>query len=173
MEPKPITLQKPFVVPFELLIYTIIFTIPLVLSGPQWITGTLVNYLLLMYAITFPKKNIILIAVLPSIAALGNSILFGLLTPFLLYFLPFIWIGNIVLMKFVRYCYPRKCLTRALFLSAATKSIIIFSAAAIYFHFEIVPRIFLYSMGIMQLYTAFAGGLLTFITLKILKKKYA
>jgi hypothetical protein len=170
MEPKTIALPRSVLFSFEIAIYAIAFTVPLLVAGPQWLTGTLVNYFLFMYALAFPKKNFVAIAVLPSIAALGHGVLFGPFTPFLIYFLPFIWIGNIVLIKVFLALNKKMNIPFAVFLSSFVKVLVLFLAASIYFQLNIVPRMFLSSMGIIQLYTALAGGIVALMTLKLIKK---
>ena len=47
-------------------------------------------------------------------------------------------------------------------IGAAIKTLFLFSAAFILVNVNILPAIFLTAMGLMQLYTAIAGGLLAF-----------
>lgn len=170
MESKTIALPQSIFFLFEIAIYAVSFTVPLLVAGPQWLTGTAVNGLLFIYAMAFPKKNFVTIAVLPSIAALGHGILFGPFTPFLIYFLPFIWIGNIVLMKLFLVLNKKMYIPFAVFLSSLVKVLVLFFAASIYFQLHIVPRMFITSMGIIQLYTALAGGIIGFISFRLIKK---
>lgn len=170
MEPKTIALPKSILFQFEIGIYAIAFAVTFLVSGPQWLTGTLVNYLLFMYISAFPKKNIVTIAVLPSIAAVGHGVLFGPATPFLLYFLPFIWIGNLGLMKLFAFLLGKTSFSTAVLVSSIVKVVILFVAASVYFQAGIVPKLFLSSMGIIQFFTAVSGGMLSLISLKLMKK---
>ncbi len=172
MGPQTITLPKSILYRVEFVIYGLAFAVPLFVAGPQLLTGTIVNYLLFIYALLFPKKNFIPIAVLPSIAALSHGILFGSYTPFLLYFLPFIWLGNIVLIKIVMSLDKKVPLSFALLISSIAKVFVLFFAATFYFQLQIVPQIFLTAMGILQLYTALAGGIMAIITFHVIKKQY-
>jgi len=170
MEPKTIALPKSVLFQYEIGIYAIAFAVPLLVSGPQWVTGTVVNSLLFMYAMAFPQKNFIAIAILPSIAALGHGVLFGSYTPFLLYFLPFIWLGNIGLMKLFSVLRKKMPFPRVLLFSSSAKVLILYVAASLYYQLSIVPELFLTSMGIIQLYTALAGGIVAFTSFKLITK---
>jgi hypothetical protein len=137
------------------------FSIPLFLSSPQIITGTLVNCFLFLAAERLSKKEMIPFVILPSLGAISHGILFGPQTIFLYYFLPFIWIGNYVLVRafslFSSLPYVIK-----ISISAVLKYLVLQSFAQIYFNLKIVPSLFVASMGYMQLMTALMGGLLAF-----------
>ncbi|MGB9707648.1 MAG: hypothetical protein ACPL1D_02765, partial [Microgenomates group bacterium] len=125
-------------------------------SHQQIIVGTVVNALLFFTALHINKKFHLLVAVFPSIIAVFQGLLFGKLTVFLIYFLPFIWMGNYILMLAVQKFSHYKILR---FVLAATfKFIFLFMIANIYVSFKIVPRMFLQAMGIFQLVTALLGA---------------
>lgn len=143
----------------------VVFTIPFVLSGPQLLVGTLVNGILFYSAQKSDQKFLWAVAALPSLGALTHGVLFGKFTPFLLYFLPFIWIGNIVLMKTFKSVdgiFPVKIIA-----AAFSKTLILYLSALVYFKLQIVPQLFLTSMGMIQLITALSGGTLVFLFLRI------
>jgi len=137
----------------------------LFLAHNQIIVGTVVNSLLFFTASNIEKRYHWLVAVFPSILALFQGFLFGSFTIFLAYFLPFIWVGNYLLMtvseKF------KKNSNIALFVSPVVKSLFLFSIAFILVNTHFVPRIFLTSMGIFQLLTAVFGGILFIIVNKL------
>jgi hypothetical protein len=54
--------------------------------------------------------------------------------------------------------------------SSVIKFAVLFLTANIYFKFHIVPKLFLQTMGLFQLYTALAGGVISFIIYKIFIK---
>ena len=66
------------------------FLVPMIFSSPQWLIGTMVNALLFIAALKLDFKKQLPIIILPSLGALAHGVLFGPLTVFLLYFLPFI-----------------------------------------------------------------------------------
>ena len=87
---------------------------------------------------------------------------------FLMYFVPFIWLGNTILIRTM--VYSKLPYLYRMTLASALKAFILFITAYILVSFNIVPKVFLTAMGLMQLITALAGGLLASI---ILNKKYA
>jgi hypothetical protein len=106
---------------------------------------------------------------------------------FLVYFLPFIWLGNFILMQIFSSFHIRanmiwnnsmparpvggelSYIVPAIF-SSVIKFAVLFLTANIYFKFHIVPKLFLQTMGLFQLYTALAGGVISFIIYKIFIK---
>ena len=144
------------------------FAVPFFLGHSQILTGVIVNALLFYSASINKGKFYWPIILLPSIAVLSRGIIFGPVTSFLLYFLPFIWTGNILMI----YLYNRFFIhgnLLSIILSSFIKFIFLFVCAQILFTFQIVPKVFLQTMGLNQLLTALAGGLLV---LPILKKYY-
>lgn len=134
------------------------FFVPFSLGHPQWLVGMIVNACLFLSAIFLPQKYWLAIAVLPSLGVLARGAVFGPFTLFLVYFLPFIWLGNLILIWVFR---------RVGFIAAAAaKFLFLFLTASIYFKFYIVPAIFLQAMGLNQLATALAGGTIAFLILK-------
>lgn len=136
------------------------FLIPFLISGPQLLTGTLVNCLLILGTRFVDKKNLLFISVLPSIAAVLNGLVFGKFTIFLVYFLPFIWLGNFILIKSILYLKEKLSLSLSVALGVVLKTAILFLTAFIYFNFKLVPEIFLTAMGVFQLATGMIGGIL-------------
>lgn len=153
-----------------ILSYVLSYTIPILITHPQWITGTIVNCLLFLAAFKLTKKELLPILVLPSLGAITRGLLFGPQTVFLYYFLPFIWLGNYILVfvfSSIRYdSYFLKVLSASL-----SKYILLALFAHLYFRLNIVPQVFVTSMGIMQLATACLGGLLAYFIIKSLDKE--
>ncbi|GAB4219742.1 MAG: hypothetical protein Fur009_7290 [Candidatus Microgenomates bacterium] len=165
---KTITLvySKSFILSFYIL-STIIFT--LLLNHQQIIVGTVVNSLLFFTALHIDKKYHLPIAIFPSIVVVFQGLLFGKLTIFLIYFLPFIWIGNYILMLTVQKFSHYKVLR--FFLAAVLKFLFLFLIANFYVNFKIVPKIFLQTMGVFQLITALLGAGVYNLVNKIIKVK--
>lgn len=144
---------------YQNIIFSFAFLIPFLISGPQLLTGTLVNCLLISGVKFVDNKNHLFMAVLPSIATVLNGLVFGKFTIFLVYFLPFIWLGNFALIKSIIYLREKLSLPFSITLSVIFKTIILFVTALIYFKFNLVPEIFLTAMGVFQLATGIMGGL--------------
>ena len=155
----------------EISLSVLAFAIPFLVSGPQWLTGTLVNSFLIIF-VTRSKKNILPVVALPSIGALLHGMVFGPLTPFLFYFLPFIWIGNYLLVKAFEKLSERTNFFGGVFISAFIKSLFLYFTAIFFFKLNIVPAFFLKTMGIIQFYTALIGGLFAYFIIKLLNKNY-
>ncbi len=155
----------------DALIPVLAFTIPFFVPGPQWFTGTLVNCFLFLYVSKFSKKNIAPVIILPSIGALLNGLIFGPLTVFLVYFIPFIWMGNFLLLLVFSNMKNYNYLLRIV-VSSFAKFGLLFLVANIYFGFHVVPKLFINSMGLIQLVTALAGGALSYLFLMLGRKRY-
>ena len=143
------------------------FLFPAVFSSPQWLTGTVVNFLLFVAAAKLDSKNRWPIVILPSLGALAHGVIFGPLTVFLAFFLPFIWLGNAVLVGFAgsKFFSQRPFLLRVL-AASLLKFLVLFLAARLYFALHLVPAVFLVSMGLLQLATALAGGVAAYLFLR-------
>ena len=151
----------------EIIFFSFAFLVPLIFSGPQIIVGSVVNTLLFIGANVLDKKKILVLIALPSSGALGHGVFFGPQTYFLFYFLPFIWIGNGIMVGIYR---ENKLIGNSIIriiLSCAAKALFLYMAAVVYFSFHIVPHLFVVSMGMVQLETALIGGLLALIILKM------
>jgi len=139
------------------------FSIPFSLGHPQWLVGTIVNACLFLSAIFLPRKFILPIIIFPSLGVLLRGIIFGPLTMFLVYFLPFIWLANLVLILVFKKVFPHLNYSFSVFLATTAKFLFLFIAANIYFQFALVPKTFLQLMGVNQFLTALAGGIISWI----------
>ncbi len=139
------------------------FLVPFSLGHPQYLVGTVVNATLILAAIEMglSRKTLPLLFA-PSLGVLARGIIFGPLTPFLLIMLPFIWIGNALLVFVISQLYQNKKKNYGIALgtAAGVKTGFLFSAAFALVSFSILPPLFLATMGLDQLLTAVAGGLL-------------
>lgn len=149
----------------DILLPVIGFVLPLVVSGSQIITGSLVNALLVLFAHVYSKKNAFFMCVAPSVGALFNGVLFGRFTFSLLYFMPFIWIANFIFIALHRKLKNYGVIFMVC-ISAVIKSGVLFTAAYIFVSGRIVPGIFLTGMGIFQLATAVIGSCIAFGVLR-------
>jgi len=142
------------------------FAIPFSLGHPQILVGSLVNAGLILSALLLPTRLFLPIVVFPSLSVLSRGLIFGPLTPFLFILIPFIWLGNLSLVLIFKKIFSRSNYFLALISSALCKSSFLFISAKILVLIKVLPKPFLQSMGIIQLQTAFLGGLLAFLFFK-------
>lgn len=150
----------------ELIIYTsICFFLPFFLHQSQYLTGTIINTALVLSALRLKTNKLLPIIIMPSLGVLMAGLLFGTLTNYLLYLIPFIWIGNASLIYFVR-----KINKKLVSLPVATviKAGFLFSATFILVKLTLIPSAFLVAMGPIQLLTSLSGGTIAFGINKIL-----
>ncbi|MFH1056863.1 MAG: hypothetical protein V1717_03660 [Candidatus Micrarchaeota archaeon] len=124
----------------------------------QLLVGTLVNAVLFVAARRFSAWKILVpLAVVPSIGAWLSGIVFGIDSKFLLYFLPAIWIANLLFMKLVKLTTGKKTWKTLVFPSVA-KAVFLFATALFLVSLNAVPSLFLIAMGPLQLATALTGS---------------
>ncbi|MFH2028318.1 MAG: hypothetical protein ABIJ08_04230 [Nanoarchaeota archaeon] len=158
---------------FEITIYTIVsFFLPFFIGHPQIVVGVLVNSLLISSALNIKGYKLLPIIIAPALGALSRGMLFGPFTIFLLYMIPFIWIGNAILIYSFKWLNLDKRLNYwiTLVIGSILKSAFLFAIAFILISLKILPTVFLTTMGIFQLYTAILGGILAFGFQKSKKK---
>lgn len=150
------------------------FFAPFGLGHPQWLVGTAVNACLFLTALFLPKKYFLPMAILPSLGVLARGLVFGPLTLFLVYFLPFIWLGNLILILVFKNYIKLTAVKNAylnfvlvILVASVVKFLFLFLIANFYFKFHFAPKLFLTTMGLNQLATALAGGLISFLFFKI------
>lgn len=156
----------------ELFIYSgICFLLPFFFGHSQFITGTLVNATLILSALNLKGYKLLPSIILPSVGALSAGLLFGGFTWYLIYFIPFIWIGNSILIVSFKYFKLNEKLNyfATLFIGSSLKSAFLFSIAYCLVSLEIVPNTFLIIMGIMQLMTALSAGIIAYPIQKLKK----
>jgi len=162
-------LRKFLLLRLNLIVYVLGFSIPLIISQPQLITGTVINSLFFIASEKLNKNALYPILILPSLGAVSHGVLFGPQTIFLFYFLPFIWMGNYLQVNIFSLTRQQNYLIRILS-SSLVKYLLLFIAANIYYKIHIVPQLFIASMGAIQFITACLGGLLAYFVLQLLKK---
>ena len=167
---KIISISKIYLLNIDLLFPALAFSLPFLLSRPQWLTGTFVNCYLFLYVSSLNKKYKIPALVLPSIGALLHGTVFGPFTPFLVFFLPFIWLGNYLLVWSFEKTKNLNSVVRIV-LSSIVKASLLFSIALVFVNTGIAPKLFISSMGLIQLLTAILGGVVSLI-ISNLSKKY-
>ncbi|MFT4302936.1 MAG: hypothetical protein ACMXYG_00060 [Candidatus Woesearchaeota archaeon] len=155
----------------EIAFYAICFLIPFMLGHPQLLVGSMVNAALIYAAFeTKSKWNLIPLALTPSIAVLTRGLIFGPLTIFLIYMIPFIWISNIFLMAIIRKFQSKMLLS--ILLGGFFKVIFLASFAYLLFSLGVIPAPVLTAMSIVQIYTLFIGGTLAYLAV-LIKRRFA
>src|SRR3989344_469352 len=153
----------------ETVVPVLAFAVPFLVSGPQWLTGTLVNFFLYLSVRKLSGRTLLMVVILPSVGVLMHGALFGKFTPFLAFFLPFIWLGNLVMIRTFMFFLKSLPAFFAVFLSAILKSLWLYVIAVMYFSFNLVPQMFVTAMGFVQFLTAFSGGLIALMILRFIK----
>jgi hypothetical protein len=157
----------------ELIAYSFIaFFVPFLFGHPQLLVGTLVNMALILSSLSLKRNFLLPVIFMPSIAVLSRGLIFGPFTVFLIYFIPFIWIGNFILTLFFKGLYIKKKANYFITLISAgfTKAIFLFLIALLLFKLNLIPEIFLATMGIIQFTTAILGGVAAFAVIKSREK---
>ncbi|MBT4277512.1 iron hydrogenase [Candidatus Falkowbacteria bacterium] len=134
----------------------------------QWVTGPIVNAILFLSVVLVGGRNAILIGLIPSIMAL----FFGLLPTPLAPMIPFIMIGNAILI--VIFDMLKNNYWLGVFVASGVKFLFLyFSYSAIIdliFKKDLAPKI-AQMLSWPQFATAVLGGIIAFGILKILKYK--
>jgi hypothetical protein len=160
---------------FEMFVYSAVcFFLPFMIAHPQFVVGTVVNAMLITAALNIRGYKLLPVILLPSIGVLTAGVLFGSFTVFLLYLIPFIWIGNTILVYTFKILklHLKKNYLFTLITGAALKSGFLFLSALLLFKLGIIPVMFLTAMGILQLTTALSGGIAAY-ALHYAKKRLA
>ena len=149
----------------EMIVYSVVcFFVPFFIGHPQLVVGIVVNAALVLAALNLRSYKLLPVIMLPSLAVLSRGMIFGPFTMFLIYMIPFIWIGNFILVFTIKQLALNKKINRfvSLGIGAGAKALFLFIIAFTLVKIDFLPALFLTTMGIMQLYTAIAGGLLAF-----------
>jgi hypothetical protein len=143
------------------------FLLPFAIGGPQILVGILVNALIIRSALSLPSYRTLPIIFTPSIGAIAQGALFGPFNVFLIFMMPFIWTGNMMLIcafkAKIRHGYNYFL---ALIAGSAAKACLLYSTAYILFSASIIPDVFLSSMGTMQFVTAILAGFAVYLQIK-------
>jgi hypothetical protein len=145
----------------EMIAYSAVsFFVPFLLAHPQILVGIVVNAMLITAALNLKGYRLLPVIMLPSIGVLTAGLIFGPLSVYLIYFIPFVWIGNAILVFSFKLFKLQKKLNYiiTLVLGAALKSGFLFLCAYILVSLSVVPSMFLTAMGMLQVVTALGGG---------------
>ncbi|MCK4621968.1 MAG: hypothetical protein KAT62_07095 [Desulfuromonadales bacterium] len=147
----------------EMIIYSLIcLAAPFTIGHPQFLVGVVVNAALVLSALNLRGWKLLPVIILPSIGVLSRGIIFGPFSIYLVYMVPFIWAGNAILVYAIKQFNLQKKLSSAasIGIGAALKTLFLFGSAFALVQLGVLPVVFLTAMGLMQLYTALAGGML-------------
>jgi hypothetical protein len=145
----------------EMVVYSAVcFFVPFFIGHPQLAVGIIVNAALVASALNVRGYKLLPVIILPSLGVLSRGVIFGPLSKFLVYFIPFIWIGNsILVLSFKHFKLQKKySYFSTLVIGSLLKSGFLFLCALALFKLSVVPAMFLTAMGAVQAGTAFAGG---------------
>lgn len=146
----------------EMIIYTsVCFFVPFFLGHPQLLVGIIVNAALILSALNLKGYKLLPVIIAPALGAFSRGLIFGPYTIYLMYMIPFIWLGNALLVFCFKYFKLKlgKNYLFTLIIGALLKSGFLFLMAFLLYNLGIIPIVFLTAMGIIQLTTAFAGGI--------------
>lgn len=137
--------------------------------GSQPVTGIIVNATLFVATIFIGTRGAVLVAVAPSLIAVSV----GTLPPPLAPIIPFIILGNIILILIFGYAY-KNGYWRGVISASVAKFIFLYTTTSIMMDL-ILDKTLSANIAVMmswpQLFTAIGGGLLAFAFLKSIKKK--
>ena len=144
----------------------VLFFLPLLLAGPQLLVWSIVNLLLIAAVRKLSRSKARPLAFIPSIAAVLHGVIFWPFTIFLVYMMPAIWIGNLMLMYIVSHISRQRL---GILMWSIIKAGLLFFIAFVLVQNSFLPTIFLKAMGILQLATALIGGYILFGIHKLAK----
>jgi len=150
------------------IVFLSLFVIPFFFKSPQFVIGTIVNFLLIVSFSRFGLRKMFPALFLPSFATFLSGTIFGGATNFLLYIIPFIILSNFL---FTLLLDKIKIKGLNVLISSGIKAIFLFLSALVLHKTVGLPALFLTTMGVTQFFTAFTGATLAFSVLKTQKSK--
>jgi hypothetical protein len=149
----------------ELVIYSVFsFAVPLLLKQPQFLVGSFVNMMLILAALNLRGKKLIPVIVMPSLGVAAGGYLFGGITASFIYLIPFIWIGNAIIVLIFKQLMlsMKQNFLITLGIGSAAKAGLLFGITSLFVALSIIPAAFLAAMGLLQLTTVITGGACAF-----------
>lgn len=146
---------------------TVLTLVPLLIEGPQLVIGSIINFTLLMLAMNQHKKVSYGTTFIPSIATILRGYIWGPFTPFLIFLMPFIWLGNILMVRSVARKSDYSLIIRML--RGIIRKILVLSASVVILNrVGLVPNVLIMKMSVLQLITAAIGGGVAYFFIKII-----
>lgn len=157
----------------EFWIYAILsYFVPFLMGHPQLLVGTIVNSALILGAFNLKGWKLLPIIVLPSAGVISAGLIFGPFTYALLYIMPFIWVGNLILVISFKALHLTVRWNKIVTLVVGTllKTGFLFTSAYLLIQMNLIPAAMLGAMGLLQIYTALMGGAIA-ISVQTIKKR--
>ena len=154
---------------FEILLYSLIcFSVPIMFSHPQILVGTVVNAVLILSAHYLKNLELVPAIIFPSLGVVFAGVLFSALTMYVLVLIPFIWVGNFILVYFFKKyrIIDKKKYFLVLCSGAFVKSAFLGVSAGVLILAGVVPKAMLVPFSVLQFMTAFFGGVVAFFIIK-------
>jgi len=137
------------------------FFLPFILGHPQWLVGIIVNAYLILGATYLKGYKLLPVILLPSLGVITAGLIFGTYTIFLLYLVPFIWLGNaIYAYSYKHFTFEKMNSLLSIGIASAMKAALLFGVTFVLVSLNILPTLFLTAMGVLQLGTALVGGVI-------------
>lgn len=156
----------------ELAVYSALaFFVPMFMHQTQFLVGSLVNMALVLAALNLRGIKLLPVILFPSLGVIAGGYLFGGFTIYLVYTLPFIWLGNALIFLAFKYAHLNEKMPffSTLWIAAGAKTAVILGSAFVLVSLAIVPNTFI-DIGMLQLFTALVGGTMAFAVQKIKNK---
>lgn len=135
----------------------------------QWVTGPIVNAILILALVFCGIRSALLLAMIPSVVALSSGLLPAVLAPVV----PFIMISNVILVLVVDYFHRKNNYLIGLVSGAFLKFIFLFASVSLIsslLYKTELATIVAQMMSWPQFYTAIIGGLLAWVFIKKFNK---
>ena len=145
------------------------FFIPLFVHN-QILTGIAVNCAIVLSSLRFKRIYSLPVMFLPSLGVFFSGIIFGNLTKYIIYLIPFIILGSFVLAESVQ---ASKNKIIGNILGILLKVSVIFFPAFLFAKFGLIPESFIPAMGLLQIITAFIGSVFAQTIAKSMDKSQA
>ena len=158
--------EKVFILVQFIVLVGIVTAVPLLRQ--QAITGPIVNATLFISVALLGTQNAIFVGLIPGVIALSVGLLPVVLAPML----PFIMLGNTILIVVFGY-FKEKNYWLGIILASALKFVFLFGASSMVMNLflkkEIAQKVAL-MLGWPQLFTALIGGVIAYLILKKMRK---
>jgi len=140
----------------------------------QWLTGPIINAILIITLLILGFRTAVLVALIPSAVALYSGLLPFVLAPMI----PFIMISNIIFIGIIFLIYEKsrselKGYWAAIFVASAVKFSFLYFSVGLISNFLIKQELALKVAQILswpQFYSALAGGVIAFFILRWLRR---
>lgn len=148
-----------------MIISCVAFLVPILFSfitifPNQLLIGIIVNAALAYMALNYEIKKIWSVILLPSFGTLLSGLVFGNLSIFLIYLIPFIWASNFIFVYIIKNfkIHKQKNYFLGVFASSTAKAALLTAVSGGYIAVGTIPLAMFLPMSLIQLVTALCGG---------------